>query len=106
MNVYQLKIDDLDMFLDPVFKTEESAMMASKKYYNRKVSVVQKTLDSLCDCVYRVAEVSEDGISLRDSVFATAEGAKNYSLENNIGNSKIYKEDIINGSHDYELIEV
>ena len=41
MNVYQLKIDDLDMVLDPVFKTEESAMIASKKYYNRKISIIE-----------------------------------------------------------------
>ncbi len=106
MNVYQLKIDDLDMVLDPVFKTEESAKIASRKYYNRKISIIEKKLDSIADCVYRVASISEDGMSLIDSVFATPEGAKNYSLENNLGNSKIFKEDIINGNHDYELVEV
>ena len=106
MNVYQLKIDDLDMVLDPVFKTEESAKIARKKYYNRKISIIQKKLDAITDCVYRVADLSEDGMSLVDSVFATREGAENYSLENNLGNTKIFKEDIINGNHDYELVEV
>ena len=106
MKVYQLKIDDLNMILDPVFKTKEGANLFSNKYLSRKVSVIERALDNLSDFVYRIEFQDEEGKSLADEIFSEYESAKNFSLENKFKNSKIVKENIINGNQYYELIEV
>lgn len=106
MKVYQLKIDDLNLVLDPVFKTKEGANLFSNKYLTRNVSVIERAIDKISDFVYRIELQDEEGTSLADEVFSSADDAKNFSLENKFNNSKIVKENIINGNHDYELIEI
>lgn len=72
MTVYQLKIVDLGLYLEPVFKTKESAENYRTKYNSRNIIIKEKYLDNLCDnYVYRIKNESLEGYYLEDEVYSS-----------------------------------
>lgn len=72
MYVYQLKILDLGLYLEPVFKTKEGAEYYRTKYNNRNIIIKEKYLDNLCDnYIYRIKNESFDGYYLEDEVYSS-----------------------------------
>lgn len=104
MKVYQLKLKDLDILLDPVFKTKEGAQLFLSKYHHRNIEIKENSLEQSSDYVYRIREVDEDGYSLNDELYTSLEAAT-LGLTND--NQSIVKECLISEeSFNYELVEV
>lgn len=90
MLVYQLKILDLGYYLEPVFKTKESAECYKGKYRNRNLIIKEKMLESpVEEAIYRIKNVSDDGYYLEDEVYDSLVSASKH-LKN--GNQEIVKE--------------
>lgn len=83
MKVYQLKILDLGLYLDPVFKTKESAEYYRSKYNNRNIIIKEKYLDNLNDnYIYRIKNESHDGYYLEDEVYSSMNNALEHIKDN------------------------
>lgn len=105
MLVYQLKILDLGIMLDPVFKTKESAELFKDKYKNRNIIIKEKYLEDLKDnYVYRIKNIDSEGYTLEDNIYSTIEHANNNIKQDN---QKIVKEHLISDNNfNYELVEI
>lgn len=44
MKVYQLRLTDLNLLLEPVFESKESAMLFMSKYHNRQVNIEENII--------------------------------------------------------------
>lgn len=97
MKVYQLKLRDLDLVLEPVFKTIESAMLFRNKYNSRRIEIKEVVVDKDDvdnDFIYRIETMEEDGTYLEEEVFSSLEDAKRVKKQN----QRIVKENIISSS--------
>lgn len=96
MKVYQLKIKDLDIVLDPVFGTLEAAILFKNKYRGRKIEVLEVDLDTPNDknYIYRIETMETDGNYLEEEIFPSLESA----LKILKSNQKIVRENIISSS--------
>ena len=104
MKVYQLKVKNVDYYLEPVFKTREDAIRYSDKYNcpKREFEIAETILDVETDYIYRIKYLDEEGYMLSEKIYESFEGASAES-ENNI----IVKENILSGlKNKYELVEV
>lgn len=80
MKVYQLKLSDLDIVLEPVFKTIESALLFRDKYITRRIEVKEVLVDKEVEnnnYIYRIETIEEEGTFLEDELFSSIEDAKN-----------------------------
>lgn len=93
MTIYQLKILELGLYLEPVFKSKEKAIYYQNKYGNRNIIIKEKYVSDLEDnYVYRIKNESEEGYYLEDEVY----GSLNHALEHiKTNNQKIIKESIL-----------
>lgn len=94
MKLYQLKLSDLDIVLEPVFKTIESAMLFRDKYITRSIEVKEVLLDKNMEdsnYIYRIETIEEDGTFLEDELFSSFEAA--VTVKKN--NQRVVKENII-----------
>lgn len=94
MKVYQLKLSDLDIVLEPVFKTIESALLFRNKYITRRIEVKEVLVDKKVEnnnYIYRIETIEEEGTFLEDEVFSSIEDAKNVQKHN----QRVVKENII-----------
>lgn len=72
MYVYQLKILELGLYLEPVFKSKEKAEYYRTKYNNRNIIIKEKYLDNLNDnYIYRIKTQSHEGYYLEDEVYSS-----------------------------------
>lgn len=94
MKVYQLKLLDLNIVLDPVFNTIDAAQLFKNKYKGRRMEILEKTLEPSNDTnyIYRILTTDVDGSYLEEEVFSSIESSFRI-LKNN---QKIVKENIIN----------
>lgn len=94
MKVYQLKIKDLNIVLDPVFSTIDAAQLFKNKYDGRKIEILEVDLEIPNDknYIYRIETIDRDGTYLEEEIFSSIESALRI-LKNN---QKIVKENIIN----------
>lgn len=104
MKVYQLKIKDLDLLMDPVFKTREGAKLFLSKYRHRNIEITEKEMNDECDFVYRIREVDDEGYILADELYSSIEAA---TMEIKNEKQSVVKEYLISEeSFNYELVEV
>lgn len=83
MKVYQLKILDLGLYLEPVFKTKESAENYRTRYNNRNIIIKEKYLDNLSDnYIYRIKNESQEGYYLEDEVYSSMNNALEHIKDN------------------------
>lgn len=83
MTIYQLKILDLGLYLEPVFKTKESAENYRNKYNNRNIIIKERHLDNLSDnYIYRIRTESCEGYYLEDEVYASENKALEHIKDN------------------------
>lgn len=104
MVVYQLKIRNLDIVLDPVFNTKEAAMLFKNKYHGREIEIVEVKLESLNqdNYIYRIETIESDGSYLEEEIFSSIESALSI-LKNN---QKVVKENIINSrTFKYRIVD-
>lgn len=107
MKVYQLRLRDLGILLEPVFKDKESATLFKNKYRNRKIDIEEKTLTSENDFVYRIKATDDEGYELLDNLFTDITLSQDYIKESMLDNCTIVKESILTDSNfEYSLIEV
>lgn len=107
MKVYQLRLRDLGILLEPVFKDKESATLFKNKYRNRKIDIEEKTLTSENDFVYRIKAIDDEGYELLDNLFTDITLSQDYIKESMLDNCTIVKESILTDSNfEYSLIEV
>lgn len=94
MKVYQLKIKDLNIVLDPVFGTIDAAQLFKNKYHGRKIEIVEVNLETPNDknYIYRIETMDMDGTYLEEEIFPSIESA----LRIVKNNQKVVKENIIN----------
>ncbi len=84
MYVYQLKILDLGIYLEPVFKSKESALYYMSRYQNRNIIIKEKYLDSIEDnSIYRIKTNSIDGELIEDGVYSNFKSALKYIKSDN-----------------------
>lgn len=107
MKVYQLRLRDLGILLEPVFKDKKSAILFKNKYRNRKIDIEEKTLTSENDFVYRIKAIDDEGYELLDNLFTDITLLQDYIKESMLDNCTIVKESILTDSNfEYSLIEV
>lgn len=107
MKVYQLRLRDLGILLEPVFKDKKSAILFKNKYRNRKIDIEEKTLTSENDFVYRIKAIDDEGYELLDNLFTDITLSQDYIKESMLENCTIVKESILTDSNfEYSLIEV
>lgn len=107
MKVYQLRLRDLGIVLEPVFKDKESAMLFRSKYGNRKIDIEENILTLENDFVYRIKSVDEDGYELLDNLFTDLDGTLSFIKQSMLDNCTVVKESILtNSNFEYSLIEV
>lgn len=103
MKVYQLRLLDLGMNLEQVFKSREKAELYQKKYKNRRIVIKQYKLDEEREYVYRILKSDHEGYELKDEIYETLEVAyKDIKDEN----ERVVKENITDSFDNYELVEV
>lgn len=104
MKVYQLKVKNLDYYLEPVFKTKEDAIRYKEKYNctQREFDIEETTLTMETDYIYRVKYLDEEGYALSEKIYDSLDAAKKESDDN-----VIVRESILSSvTSKYELIEV
>lgn len=108
MKVYQLRLTDLNMLLEPVFESKESAMLFMSKYHNRAVNIEENIISiPKNNYVYRILKSDEEGYELLDNIFADIEETKKYIENGCLNDCQIVKESLLsNKNFDYQLIEV
>lgn len=108
MKVYQLRLTDLNLLLEPVFESKESAMLFMSKYHNRQVNIEENIISiPKNNYVYRILKNDEEGYELLDNIFADIEETKKYLETVSLDNCQIVKESLLsNKNFDYQLIEV
>ncbi len=107
MKVYQLRLRDLGLLLEPVFKDEESAILFKSKYTNRCIDIEENILDSKADYVYRIKSLDSDGYELLDNLFTDVNCSLDYIKNSSLDNCTVVKESILSNSNfEYSLIEV
>lgn len=107
MKVYQLRLKDLDLLLEPVFKDEMSANLFKSKYNSRNIDLEENVLDKDYDFVYRIKRVDVDGYELLDNLFTDIDELLEYVKKCALDNYSVVKESIINTTNfDYSLVEV
>lgn len=107
MKVYQLRLRDLDLLLEPVFKDKESAILFKNKYKNRKIDIEENILTCENDFVYRIKSVDEEGYELLDNLFTDIDVSLQYIKQKMLDNCIVVKESILTDSNfEYSLIEV
>lgn len=94
MKVYQLKILDLGIYLEPVFKSKESAMMYMSKYNGRNIIIKERVLDEINDnSIYRIKTLFSDGYDIEDEVYSSEVNASIHITNNH---QSIIKERLYN----------
>lgn len=94
MYVYQLKILDLGLYLEPVFKSKERAEYYRTKYNNRNIIIKEKYLDKLEEnYIYRIKTESHDGYYLEDEVYDSMSNALEHIKDNS---QTVIKESLCN----------
>lgn len=94
MYVYQLKILELGLYLEPVFKSREKAEYYRTKYNNRNIIIKEKFLESLEDnCIYRIKTESQEGYYFEDEIYTSFNNALSHVTGSN---QTIIKESVIN----------
>ncbi len=107
MKVYQLRVRDLNILLEPVFKDMESANLFKNKYDSRSIDIIANNLESEHDYVYRIKRIDEDGYELMDNLFTDLDELLNFINIKGVNNYSIVKESILgNSNFKYSLIEV
>lgn len=104
MKVYQLKLKNLNYYLEPVFKTIEDAIRYKERYNctQREFEIEETILNIETDYIYRIKYLDDEGYALGEKVYDSLEDARRDS-ENNI----VVKESILCGiTNQYELVEV
>ena len=95
MKVYCLRMEDLDMWLEPVFESRVAASRYKEKYKGRKILIEEKDLDSIQEHVYRLSLNESEGYDLISDIFSSLEDVYNYITNKNILDYKVYQEKII-----------
>lgn len=94
MKVYQLRLVDFNLVLEPVFKTKEGANILKNKYINRNIKIEESILDNTLDddFIYRILVSDEEGVYLFDNIFSEVTSAEEYLNKSNIVNASIVRE--------------
>ena len=104
MRVYQLKVEGIDMMLEPVFASREKAEeYIRNKYLNRKISIKQTNIEQ-SEYVYRILVSDSKGYELKEEIYTNLDTAKENIVADN---EKVVKENILKDSvKTIELSEV
>ncbi len=104
MRVYQLKVEGIDMMLEPVFASREKAEeYIRNKYLNRKISIKQTNIEP-SEYVYRILVSDSEGYELKEEIYTNLDTAKENIVADN---EKVVKENILKDSvKTIELSEV
>lgn len=93
MKVYQLRLLDFNLLLEPVFKTEAGAKLLKNKYQGRKIKIEERVIEDTIieDDIYRILVHDEEGSYLDEELFTNIDTA--YEHLNNIkeSNARIVK---------------
>ena len=95
MKVYQLRIESLDMVLEPVFKSR----VAASRYKGRKLLIEETELETSSERVYRLSLNESDGYDLLDKIFISSEAALKYVENESLTDYQIHEENIISDSN-------
>lgn len=99
MKVYQLRIESLDMVLEPVFKSRVAASRYKEKYKGRKLLIEETELETSSERVYRLSLNESDGYDLLDKIFISSEAALKYVENESLTDYQIHEENIISDSN-------
>ncbi len=93
MTLYQLKLKELNMVLDPVFNTKEAALLFKSKYHDRMIEIKEINMEpnSQDNYIYRIETMESDGTYLEDEIFPSLESALSILKSN----QRVVKENII-----------
>lgn len=76
MLVYQLRLVELGEYLEPVFKSRESADKFKEKYKTRNIVIKEQFIENIeDDTVYRIKSEDSSGYFLEDEIFSNIEEA-------------------------------
>lgn len=93
MLVYQLKLKDYNILLEPVFISLKGANIYKKKYQNRKIDIIENNVEiNNLDYIYRIKTLEEDGYSLIEFLFTSIESAKSYIEKEKLKKAEVVKE--------------
>jgi len=95
MKVYCLRMEDLDMWLEPVFESRVAASRYKEKYQGRKIAIEEIDVDQNLEHVYRLSCNNSEGFDLIKNIFSSLEDVYNFITNQNIKEYKIYEEKVI-----------
>ena len=95
MKVYCLRMEDLDMWLEPVFESRVAASRYKEKYKGRKIAIEEIDLAKSQEHVYRLSLNESDGYDLIKDLFSSLEDVYNYITNRNIADYKVIQEKVI-----------
>ncbi len=76
MLIYQLRLVELGEYLEPVFKSRESADKFKEKYKTRNIIIKEQFIDNVeNDTVYRIKSEDSSGYILEDEIFSSIKDA-------------------------------
>lgn len=93
MKVYQLRLLDFNLLLEPIFKTEAGAKILKNKYQGRKIKIEERFIDdtTIEDDIYRILVHDEEGSYLKEELFANMDTAYEYLNKIKESNARIVK---------------
>ncbi len=95
MKVYCLRMEDLDMWLEPVFESRVAASRYKEKYKGRKIAIEEIDLAKSQEHVYRLSLNESDGYDLIKDLFSSLEDGYNYITNRQIEDYKVIQEKVI-----------
>ncbi len=95
MKVYCLRMEDLDMWLEPVFESRVAASRYKEKYKGRKIAIEEIDLAKSQEHVYRLSLNESDGYDLIKDLFSSLEDVYNYITNRQIEDYKVIQEKVI-----------